>query len=91
MDLIRTFFELLTPRERRNLYLLFCAVLVMAGLEGVSVGSILPFLQVAADPASVHENAYLHWAYDTFGFADTNAFLIALGVAAFTALVLSNA
>ena len=91
MDLIRTFFELLTPRERRNLYLLFCAVLVMAGLEVVSVGSILPFLQVAADPASVHENAYLHWAYDTFGFADTNAFLIALGVAAFTALVLSNA
>ena len=63
----------------------------MAGLEVVSVGSILPFLQVAADPASVHENAYLHWAYDTFGFADTNAFLIALGVAAFTALVLSNA
>jgi ATP-binding cassette subfamily C protein len=91
MDILKTFFDLLTPRERRNLYLLFCAVLVMAGLEVVSVGSIMPFLQVAADPASVHENAYLSWAYETVGFADTNTFLIALGLAALAALVVSNA
>jgi ATP-binding cassette subfamily C protein len=91
MDILKTFFDLLTPRERRNLYLLFCAVLVMAGLEVVSVGSIMPFLQVAADPASVHENAYLSWAYETVGFADTNAFLIALGLAALVALLISNA
>ena len=91
MDILKTFFDLLTPRERRNLYLLFCAVLVMAGLEVVSVGSIMPFLQVAADPASVHENAYLSWAYETVGFANTNSFLIALGLAALAALVVSNA
>jgi ATP-binding cassette subfamily C protein len=91
MEIVKTFFDLLTPRERRNLYLLFCAVLVMAGLEVVSVGSIMPFLQVAADPASVHENAYLSWAYETFGFADTNSFLILLGLGALAALVLSNA
>jgi ATP-binding cassette subfamily C protein len=91
MDILKTFFDLLTPRERRNLYLLFCAVLVMAGLEVVSVGSIMPFLQVAADPASVHENAYLSWAYETVGFAGTNTFLIALGLGALAALVVSNA
>jgi len=91
MDILKTFFDLLTPRERRNLYLLFGAVLVMAGLEVVSVGSIMPFLQVAADPASVHENAYLSWAYETGGFTDTNSFLIALGLAALVALVVSNA
>jgi ATP-binding cassette subfamily C protein len=91
MDILKTFFDLLTPRERRNLYLLFCAVLVMAGLEVVSVGSIMPFLQVAADPASVHENAYLSWAYETVGFTDTNTFLIALGLVALAALVVSNA
>lgn len=91
MEIIKTFFELLSPRERRNLYLLFCAVLVMAGLEVVSVGSIMPFLQVAADPASVHENAYLSWGYETFGFANPNSFLIVLGLTALTALVVSNA
>ena len=91
MDILKTFFELLTPRERRNLYLLFGAVLVMAGLEVVSVASIMPFLSVAADPASVHENVYLRWAYETFGFGSTNTFLIALGLGALAALVLSNA
>jgi ATP-binding cassette subfamily C protein len=90
MDILKTFFGLLTPRERRNLYLLFVAVLVMAGLEVVSVASIMPFLQVAADPASVHENVYLSWAYETFRFADTNSFLIALGLGALMALVVSN-
>jgi ATP-binding cassette subfamily C protein len=91
MEIVKTFFDLLTSRERRNLYLLFCAVLVMAGLEVVSVGSIMPFLQVAANPTSVHENVYLSWVYESFGFASTNTFLIALGLVALTALVLSNA
>jgi ATP-binding cassette subfamily C protein len=91
MDILKTFFDLLTPRERRNLFLLFGAVLVMAVLEVVSVASIMPFLSVAADPASIHENVYLTWTYETFSFADTNTFLIALGLAALTALVVSNA
>jgi ATP-binding cassette subfamily C protein len=91
MEIIKVFFGLLTARERRNLYLLFGAVIMMAGLEVVSVGSIMPFLQVAADPASVHENAYLSWAYQTFGFENTNPFLIGLGLTALTALVVSNA
>jgi ATP-binding cassette subfamily C protein len=91
MEIVKTFFDLLTPRERRNLYLLFGAVLVMAGLEVVSVSSIMPFLSVAADPATVHENPYLSWAFDTLGFTDTNMFLIALGLGALLALVVSNA
>ncbi len=90
MDIVRTFFELLTTHERRKLYLLFCAVLVMAGLEVVSVASIMPFLSVAADPASVHENVYLNWAFNTFGFADTNTFLATLGLGALSALLVSN-
>jgi len=90
MEILRTFFDLLTTREKRNLALLFVAVVIMAGLEVVSVASIMPFLSVAADPASVQENAYLNWAYETLGFEDTNSFLIALGVAALVAMVVSN-
>jgi ATP-binding cassette subfamily C protein len=90
MEIVKVFFDLLTRRERRNLYFLFGAVLVMAGLEVVSVASIMPFLSVAADPASVHENPYLSWGFETFDFSDTNTFLIALGLTAFTALVASN-
>ncbi|WP_232797984.1 ABC transporter ATP-binding protein [Salinibacter altiplanensis] len=90
MKTIKILINLLTTRERRKLYLLFCAVVVMAGLEVVSVASIMPFLSVATDPSSVHENTYLRWVYKTVGFTDTNTFLIALGFGALMALIVSN-
>lgn len=91
MDVLRKLYALLTRRERRNLYLLFGAVLIMAGLQVVSVASIMPFLSVASDPSTVQENAYLSWAYTTFGFTDTRTFLAVLGLGALLVLVLSNA
>jgi len=36
----------------------------------------------------IQQNEYLLWAYESFGFADTNAFLIALGLAALVATCL---
>ena len=89
--IFKKFHALLDRRERRNLYLLFVAVVIMACLEVVSVASIMPFLSVAADPGMIQQNEYLLWAYETFGFADTNSFLIALGLAALVAMVVSNA
>ena len=88
--IFKKFHALLTRRERRNLYLLFVAVVVMASLEVVSVASIMPFLSVAADPGMIQQNEYLLWAYESFGFADTNTFLIALGLATLVAMVVSN-
>ena len=91
MDVLRKLYALLTRSERRSLYLLFTAVLVMAGLQVVSVASIMPFLKVASDPSSIQENTYLSWAYTTFGFTDSRTFLVVLGIGAFLMLVLSNA
>lgn len=89
--IFKKFHALLDRRERRNLYLLFVAVVIMACLEVVSVASIMPFLSVAADPGMIQQNDYLLWAYEVFGFTDTNSFLIALGLAALVAMVVSNA
>ena len=55
------------------------------------MASIMPFLSVAADPGMIQQNEYLLWVYEAFGFADTNSFLIALGLAALVAMVVSNA
>ena len=90
MDVLRKLFSLLTRRERRNLYILFVAVLAMASLQVASVASIMPFLSVASDPSVIQDNAYLRWAYQTGGFDDDRSFLIALGIAALVVLVLSN-
>jgi ABC-type multidrug transport system fused ATPase/permease subunit len=90
MDVLRRLFSLLTRRERRNLYILFVAVLLMASLQVASVASIMPFLSVASDPSIIQENEYLRWAYTTFGFDDNRSFLIALGLGALIVLVVSN-
>ncbi|WP_259182732.1 ABC transporter ATP-binding protein [Salinibacter ruber] len=90
MDVLRKLFSLLTRRERRNLYILFVAVLLMASLQVASVASIMPFLSVASDPSIIQQNEYLRWAYAAFGFDDDRSFLIALGLGALLALVVSN-
>nr|WP_259098121.1 ABC transporter ATP-binding protein [Salinibacter ruber] len=72
------------------MYILFVAVLLMASLQVASVASIMPFLSVASDPSIIQENEYLRWAYATFGFDDDRSFLIALGLGALLALVVSN-
>lgn len=90
MRMVSQLLALLTSQEQRNLFGLFSAVLVMAALEVVSVASIMPFLSVASDPSSIQQNVYLDWAYRTFGFTETHSFLIALGILALTALILSN-
>jgi ATP-binding cassette subfamily C protein len=91
MDVLRKLFALLTRRERRNLYILFVGVVVMATLQVASVASIMPFLSVASDPSIITENETLRWTFETLEFTDRRAFLIALGVGAFLVLTLSNA
>ncbi len=90
MHVLRKLYALLTRPERRKLHVVFAAVLVMAGLQVVSVASIMPFLSVASNPSKVQENDYLRWAYETLNFTDTSAFLIALGITALVMLVVSN-
>jgi ATP-binding cassette subfamily C protein len=90
MEVARKIIDLLSRRERLRLGLLFAAVLVMAFLEMISVASVLPFLSVAADPGKIQTTPWLTWAYDSFGFASTNGFLLALAGAALVTLILSN-
>lgn len=91
MDVLRKLFSLLNRRERRNLFGVFAAVLVMATLQVLSVASIMPFLSVAANPSSIEQNAYLRWAYTTFEFGSRSSFLIGLGISALVVLLASNA
>ncbi len=91
VQMFRKIFDLLDRRERLHLGLLCLAVLLMAVLELLGIAAIVPFLSLASDPAQIEQNAWLARAYDTLGFADPRAFLVALGLAAFVTIVASNA
>ncbi len=91
MGTLRKVLELLTPAERRRLWLVFAGVLAAALLETAGVASVLPFLTVIANPNAVHENDVLHWLFITLGFNSVKWFLVLLGFLALGALVISNA
>jgi len=91
MGTIRKVLELLTPAERRRLWLVFAGVLASALLETAGVASVLPFLTVIANPNAVQDNDLLHWLFTTLGFSSVNWFLVFLGFVALGALVISNA
>ncbi|MEM8601078.1 MAG: ABC transporter ATP-binding protein [Bacteroidota bacterium] len=86
----RKLFQVLTPSERRRVYLLVPAIIGMALLQVAGIGSVAPFLQVVADPSSVETNVWLARVYTYFGFATTEGFLMALGCVTLTLLVLGN-
>ena len=88
-DLIRKILALLSPRERRQAYLLFGMILVMAFLDVVGIASIMPFMAVLASPEIVETNPYMNAVYTTLGFPDPQRFLFFLGFVVFGALVVS--
>ncbi len=75
----RKLFSILSPQERRTSLWVFLLMVVGALFEAGGVASILPFISVLSDPASVTENEWLAMAYEYSGFTSVDSFTIALG------------
>lgn len=82
---------MLTAQERRKFSFLAAVVFVMSILEVVGVVSVLPFIQLVADPGIVDRNEYLHEIYTTFRFENIREMMIWSGVAVIGLLCLTNA
>lgn len=82
-------FSLLGARDRKRFFLLLAMVIVMGVFDTVGIASILPFLQVLAEPASVNEPGWLNTLYTVLGFATIKGFSIFLGCMVFVLIVAS--
>ena len=91
LELILKVLALLSPKERRQAYLLCAMILVMAFLDVVGIASIMPFMAVLANPEVVQTNAYMNTIYTTLGFTEPWRFVFFLGFVVFAALVVSVA
>ena len=87
---VKKVLALLTPRERRRIWLVFSGVLTSALLEVVGVASVLPFLTLVSNPDAVHDNSLLSWFFTTMGYTSVNRFMLFLGIVTLAALTLSN-
>lgn len=77
---LRKFLQILTPDERRKLWIIWAVMVVVALFEVIGVGSITPFLGVASDPSVIQRQPILSWAYDALGFSSVQQFLVVLGI-----------
>jgi len=64
--------------------------LVAALIDVLGVGSLAPFLSVAANPGIVQTNPWLKGLYEVLGFVAVRDFLIALGLAVLAFVVTTN-
>lgn len=90
MKMIRQLYDLLETRERWQLFALGLFMLAMALLETAGVASILPFMQVIANPGLVEENRWLAMVHERLGFDSTQSFLFFLGVLVLAIISINN-
>jgi len=81
--------SLLSKHEKKRGLLVLILVIGMALFETLGVASIMPFLTVLGNPQAVESNQYLNQVYVFFNFADTQQFLIVLGLFSFALVVFS--
>lgn len=82
---------LLSRQERLQLGVLFVGILGAAVLELASVGAVLPFLTLAANPAVIETDPRFAWLFEVSGASSSEAFLVLLGIGAVLVLLISNA
>ena len=92
MKTFNKIFDLLSRRERKQVFFLLIMILVMALLDVVGVASIMPFIAVLTNPDIIENNAFIKNLFNysnIFGVKTNEQFLFALGLLVFFLLVFS--
>lgn len=87
---LKKIWGIIAPAERRKAAWILALVITMAAVETLGVLSIMPFLSVLGRPEVIHENRYLHQAFDQWGFRSERDFIVVLGVASIVIVIVSS-
>ncbi len=90
MATFKKLLSLFSSRERKHIYWLLLAILVMALVEMAGIVSIMPFMALVADPELIHRHALLSNIYTVLGFSSEVAFLYLVGAIVLSVLVFNN-
>jgi len=90
MNDLKKIYAILAPTERRALVRLTVAILVMGILEVIGVASILPFMQLVADPEVIERNQIIATIVDYFQFTRTRQLILAAGGLVIFLTILTN-
>lgn len=87
---LRRFLSLCTAQDVRRLWVLLLMVVGTGILEVAGIASILPFLQLAADPEAASGNLLIQRIFDVLGLDTRSAGLLVIGWAVILFLGVSN-
>jgi ABC-type multidrug transport system fused ATPase/permease subunit len=90
MSKIKLILSLLSSREKKQLFFVVFALLIMGLVEIIGVGSLSPFMAVISNREIIHTNVYLNTVYVYFNFASDSDFIIAFGIAIILVMALGN-
>jgi ATP-binding cassette, subfamily B, bacterial PglK len=82
--------DLFTKKEKRKLVKVLFVDLLMGLFQAAGVLSVLPFMSMVMDPASVEGNEQLMYFYDLFGFSTLNVFMFTMGLVVLALLIIGN-
>lgn len=83
--LIKEIFNILTPEEKKEFFILQILVTFIAIMEVVGIASIGPFIALVSDPNLIQTNTVYKTIYEFTGIASPNKFLTLMG---FSSLIL---
>lgn len=72
--------QILTKKDRKQLFYLFLFSMFIAVVETVGISIIMPFISVASDFSLIESNQYYNKVYDFFNFNEKLTFVITFGV-----------
>lgn len=84
-------FGIFTKREKLKFVGLAIAILIMGFLEVVGVASVLPFMQLIAEPNAIEQSSMLSAGYEFFGFDGHREMLIYFGIGIIGIIGITNA
>lgn len=73
-------FSILTKHDKRFLFLLIFASILMSLIEMIGVSAILPFISIASDFSHIHSNSYIEQVYLYFDFNREIDFVLISGI-----------
>jgi ABC-type multidrug transport system fused ATPase/permease subunit len=90
MSLASGVWSILTPSQRRQVLAAQVIALAMAFSTVTGIAAIAPFFAVLGEPRLVDQNIPLHWLYLHGGFSSQRGFIVLLGVAFISLVLIAN-
>ncbi len=92
METLKKILFILSPPDRKNVFVLTIMILIMAIIDMIGVASILPFIAVLTNPTLVETNLILNKMFQiskNFSVENNQEFLFLLGILVFVILIVS--